>query len=355
MLTEDEIATLCGAGGMAPSGGNVQPWRVEVHDARLLIRRDAQRADDAFLDADGLAASFALGCFAENVAITAHALGLRYTEVTSDGEVEFAFTGRSTPAAHPLAGSIARRVTNRRRGDGTELTDAQLQPVLTTVASEFDVTAVSTSDAKAIIGRALGRADVVRMRNPVMFADMVREMCWSDQETAQRRDGLDLRTLELPAATGRLLSVLRRIPWLRRVLPARALAETAQELVRDCSHICCLSTREPLTRDTMTAAGRSLQRLWLEATRAGISLHPWTVSTLLLARLETLHGRGLTDQERAEVGTVGTDLRSGFGLSPADQPVFVFRLFTSPPPAARSLRRTWTSFTTTQESADGTG
>jgi hypothetical protein len=32
--------------------------------------------------------------------------------------------------------------------------------------------------------------------------------------------------------------------------------------------------------------------------------------------------------------------------------VFVFRLFKSPPPSARSLRRPWQSFTTMQESSD---
>jgi hypothetical protein len=353
VLTEKEIATLGSAGAMAPSGGNEQPWRVCVIGNRMLIRSDDQRSDNSFLDVDGYAADFAVGCFAENVAITAQALGLEYTEKSSDGTVEFGFTGRRNAAGHRLAESIAQRVTNRRSGDGTVLTEAELDPLVTAVEPGYTVTAVSTPDAKSLIGRALGIADVVRLRNPTMFADMVREMCWTDRETEQRRDGLDLRTLELPGSTVKLLSLLRKVRWLRHLLPASKLAETARSLVADSSHICCLSTRKPLTPGTMVDAGRSLQRLWLEATRAGISVHPWTVGPLLLARLETFQGKDLTGREQQDVGTVGTMLRQGFDLHPQDHPVFVFRLFTSPPAKARSLRLPWQSFTTIQESADG--
>ncbi len=360
MLTKVEIATLCAEGAKAPSGGNEQPWRVAIDGDRMVIRPDAERSGHSFLDVEGYAANFAVGCFAENVAIAAHSLGLEWTEQTAGGTVEFTFAGRRPPLlqerewwpAHELMASIARRVTNRQPWAGATVPDAALAPLLGTVDPEFRVTAVSAPEAKAVIGRAVGAADVVRMRNAAMFADMVREMCWSDGETARRRDGLDLRTLELPGATVTLLSLLRKAPGLRALLPSNKLAETARLLVARCSHICCLSTRQPLTPDSMTAAGRSLQRLWLEATRAGLSLHPWTVSTLLLMRLEVFQGKDFTDGEARHIGAAGRDLRQGFGLAPEDHPVFVFRLFTSPPPAARSLRRPWQSFTTIQESAD---
>jgi hypothetical protein len=352
MLTEDEITALCTAGAMAPSGGNEQPWRVSVDGSRLLIGPDDQHSDNSFLDVDGYAAGLAIGCFAENVAITARTLGLEYAEESRDGTTRFTFTGRQAASPHRLAESITRRVTNRRPWDGTALTDADLEPLMAAVDTALDLTAVSDPHAKAVIGRALGTADVLRMRNTTMFTDMTREMCWTDRETAARRDGLDLRTLELPGATVKLLSLLRRVPRLRLLLPARKLAETARLLVQNTSHICCLSTRDPLTRETMTAAGRSLQRLWLEATHAGLSVHPWTVGTLLLTRQEEFHGRGFTADESQQVRLLGQDLRRGFGLLPQDRPVFVFRLFKSPPPSARSLRRPWQSFTTMQESSD---
>jgi nitroreductase len=45
MLTASEIAGLCEAGAMAPSGGNAQPWQVVVAGGRLRIGLDPQRSD----------------------------------------------------------------------------------------------------------------------------------------------------------------------------------------------------------------------------------------------------------------------------------------------------------------------
>jgi hypothetical protein len=184
------------------------------------------------------------------------------------------------------------------------------------------------------------------MRNAAMFADMVGEICWSQAETERRREGLDVRTLELPGSTARLLALLRRYPRLRTLLPAARLGDTARSLVAHCSHICCLATSTPLSPDAMVLAGMAMERLWLTATRDGLSVHPWTVSTFLLARLALFDGDGFTEAERATVAEVGAGLRDGFGLRPDEHPVFVFRLFQAPPPAVRSLRQPWQSFTT---------
>ncbi len=346
MLTAEEIAALCTAGAMAPSGGNAQPWRVQVGGDRLRVRGEA---DGSFLDVGGYAARFAVGCYADNVAIAAQSLGLEYELSTSDDAVRFTFTGRVAPALHELHDSIADRVTNRGRSDGATLAGQMLASIVDTVST------VSTSDDKQTVAQALGAADVLRMRHPVMFADMVREICWSDREAVQRREGLDIRTLELPGATAKLLSLLRRLPALRQLLPAGKLADTARQVVANSSHMCCLSVPAPLTGEAMVSAGMAMQRLWLTATRHGIWVHPWTVSTLLLARLEVFGGTGLTGKERDEVARIGRDLRAGFGLGPHDHPVFVFRLFTGPPPAARSLRLPWQSFTKAFTKGDENG
>jgi nitroreductase len=349
VLTPDEIAQLCTAGAAAPSGGNTQPWRVTVTGGHLVIEVDRQRGDDSFLDVDGYAARFAIGCFAANVAIAARSLGLRYQRVVRDATVEFTFDGRTSASAHELYPYVPKRVTNRRASDGTRLAEPdvrRLVEVVTAVDPAFTVTAVSAPDRRDVVARALARADAVRMRNRAMFADMVREICWSGGEARTRRDGLDLPTLELPASTVTLLRVLRRLPRLRTVLPAARLGDTARALVRNCSHICCLSAAAPLTGEVMVAAGTAMQRLWLEATRHDVAVHPWTVSTLLLARLEACAGVGFTAGERAEVARIGHDLRDGFDLSTRDSPVFVFRLSKAQPPTGRSLRLPWQSFTT---------
>jgi hypothetical protein len=107
-----------------------------------------------------------------------------------------------------------------------------------------------------------------------------------------------------------------------------------------------LSTSSELERETMVAAGRALQRLWLSATRDGLAVHPWTVSPLELIRLERFGGAGFTARERRAVARIAERLRDSFGLPRAETPVFVMRLSEAVPPSVRSLRLPWQSFTT---------
>jgi nitroreductase len=334
---------------MAPSGGNAQPWRVTVTGSRMVVGPDERRRGDSFLDVEGYASHFAIGCFTENVAIAARSLGLEHKTAISGGTVELGFTGRHDATAHELYEYLPERVTNRRPFDGARIAEDEIHRLAGVVEEAdraFMLTAVSAPDRKRDVAKALGVADAVRMRNGAMFADMVRELCWSEREAAARREGLDLRTLELPAGTEKLLSLLKRFPRLRTLLPADRLGDTARSLIGACSHVCCLSTSSALTEDAMVRAGMAMERLWLSATRRGISVHPWTVSTFLLTRLEVFAGAGFTAAEREKVVQIGRGLREGFGLASDDRPVFVFRLSTAPPPTARSLRLPWQSFTT---------
>jgi len=350
-LSADETATLCAAGAMAPSGGNDQPWRVTVAGNTMRIGLDPRRSGKSFLDVGGYASLFAIGCFAENVGIAARSLGLGY-ERTADGTtVEFMFASRQAATADPLYEALPRRTTNRRLADGSQPGDeevARLVSVVREADAACTVTALADPDRKHAVARALGAADVVRLRNRAMFSDMTREIRWTERETAATRDGIDLRTLELPGSTRVLMGLLRRQPWLRSLVPAGPLSATARSLVAGCARICCLSVSPELDASAMVRAGMALQRLWLTATAGGLAVHPWTVSTLEVIRLERFAGAGLSARERDAVARVAGGLRTAFGIPPGDTPVFVFRLSKAGPPSARSLRRPWESFTTVE-------
>lgn len=358
VLTTEETASLCAAGAMAPSGGNVQPWRVTVTGNVMRIDLDPRRSDSSFLDVGGYASLIAIGCFAENVDIAARSLGLVHEMSVRDGTVEFTFSGREPAAAHELyeylpKRATARQMVDRGRPGGTEA--KRLAAVVPEVDARFKLTIVSDPMRKKALGRVLGAADVIRMRNRAMFSDMVREICWTEREALARRDGIDLRTLELPSGTEKSLIMLRRLPWLRALVPAGRLAATARAFVASCSCVCCLSTSSELDRETMVAAGMALQRLWLSSARDGLSVHPWTVSALEVIRLERFAGSGFTARERHAVARIAERLRGAFGLPPTDMPVFVMRLSEAVPPRVRSLRLPWQSFTTLAAAAEERG
>lgn len=350
-LTPEEIEGLCSAGAMAPSGANAQPWQVTIRGNRMEIGVDRQRSGDSFLDVGGYGSLFGIGCFAENVGIAARSRGLEYQVAVHDGMVEFVFTGRRAASEHELFPYLAKRVTNRRLSNGSQLAEPEIRQLAGIVAgldTGYRVTAVSAPAGKRKVARALGLADATRMRHRLLFSEMLEEICWSAEESLARREGLDLKTLELPANTVRLLYLLRRFPRLRTLLPRARLADTARSLVLGCSHVCCLSTSSVLTPEAIVLAGRSAQRLWLDATRRDISMHPWSVSTFMLMRVEVFAGVGLSAAEKDEMAGMGRALREAFGLTPDETPVFVFRLSKAPSPTARSLRLPWQSFTTVE-------
>jgi hypothetical protein len=90
-------------------------------------------------------------------------------------------------------------------------------------------------------------------------------------------------------------------------------------------------------RAAMVDAGRRLMRLWLEATRRGLGVHPWGSPFLFQRLFEDRDA--LSDWERAAL----TDAAAAFGdVVPLDRdrPVLlVLRVSLSEPPSARSLRR----------------
>jgi hypothetical protein len=358
VLTAEETASLCAAGALAPSGGNGQPWHVAVTGNVMRVGLDPHRSDSSFLDVGGYASLIAIGCFAENVGIAARSLGLAHEISVRGGTVEFTFSDRVQATMHELYEYLPRRVTARRMVPGGRPGQAEaerLAAVVPEVDAQLRLTAVSDPVRRESLGRVLGDADVIRMRNRAMFSDMVREICWTEREALARRDGIDLRSLELPPGTEKFLVTMRRLPWLRVLAPSGRVSATARSLVADCACVCCLSTSSELDQETMIAAGMALQRLWLSATRAGLSVHPWTVSTLELIRLERFGGSGFTARERHAVARIAERLRDTFGLPPTDTPVFVMRVSEAVPPRVRSLRLPWQSFTTLAATAGEEG
>ncbi|GFJ84164.1 nitroreductase family protein [Phytohabitans houttuyneae] len=215
-LTRDEIAALCSAGVLAPSGGNAQPWRVTVAGDRIAVDIDPSRG--SFLDVGGYASRFAAGCFTENVVITARERGLDHEVAVGEGVVTITFTGRRDPQPEPLAALLGERVTNRDLHQGLPLDDAVVGRLAATADPSVAVHAFG--GAKDAHVAALGLADAIRMRHRVMFDDMIREICWTEREAVDRSEGLQIDTLGLPRRPARCCACCAACPGPASRCPA---------------------------------------------------------------------------------------------------------------------------------------
>jgi nitroreductase len=345
-LSDTEVDELMRMGGLAPSGGNVQPWKVTAGASHLDLRLHPEHAK-GFLDVGYGASLLSLGAFLENVCLTAAALGLvqeveihEFREV-SDLVVRLRTVGRGPAVCSPLYEAIPRRHTNRRFHEGAVLPQSTLDELkqATEEWPRAQLAAVSEASSKRRLARVLGGADVVRTRHSTMFSEMMSEVRWSDEEATRTRDGLALSTLELSAADRLALRALNAWPALRRVVPRGAMENAALAPVMACSHVCLLSLEGDLTPEAMVNAGRAVQRLWLKATSLELSLQPMTALPFMVLRARFHAGAGFTRVEAEEVLRLGSELGELYSLSGDQLPIFVFRLSKTGPASNRALRR----------------
>ena len=354
VLTEPDVALLCEAGALAPSGGNIQPWRVQVDGNALKLALDPVRAH-SFLDVGHYASIYALGSFLENVCIASETLGLLYTlEVgpfrdLEDAFVTLTYTGRAAePREHPLHAQLARRCTNRQMSDGTIIQDAAIDRLKEALGSEEYVKLsylVDESDRKSV-ANILGKADVIRTKHDVLAGQMFDELRFTSKDATQTKDGIDVDTLEMPSAAIAFVQKLRDYPTLRRVLPGKLFEGFAQEPLSKSSHVCLVSLKRSPNSVSLIEAGRAVQRLWLKATELNLAVQPMTVLPFLMLRSELFGGDGFSSKDNAMVVSLAKRLRGVFHITPDEIPLFLFRLSRASEPSQRALRRPWRDFTT---------
>ncbi len=361
-LSEQELETLLTSAAFAPSGGNIQPWRVVAKAGsagrtgpdRLEIHLDKTRST-SFLDAGRYASVMALGSFTENLSIAADALGLahkinlpEYRGI--DGPVAlvvFKRRRKAAPGRNPLYPWIGTRVTNRKLGDGSAVSEKDLGALGRAASSERGACRLAARGEAADreeIARILGKADVVRMFNPTLHRQMFEEVRWTAEEAERTKDGIDVATLEMPPEAIGQMGALRSFDVVKQV-PPQAIEGMAQPPLVGCSHVCLLVLKKPLKPQNLFAAGRALGRVWLHATRLGLSVQPWTVLPFFLIRVDQFGGEGFSLDEQQTLRQLGRDLRAAFGVKERETPMFAFRLFRAGPPTVRSLRLPWRAFT----------
>jgi len=358
MLTKEDVAVLAAAGGAAPSGGNMQAWRLVAAPSQLELYLDEARSE-SFIDVDRLGSMLGLGSFTENLRLGADALGLAHEVSVLGFEsidaplVRIAIGERGASRPSPLYDAIFERGTNRQPGDGTAIDEgviAKMIEAASSVGEGYAMHAAGGAEDKAAIATALGEADVVRTFNRQFHEQMLSEMRWTSEEAEATRDGVDVATLELGGAlTG--LKLMRSKLFVALMVTKNRIRTMTRDALAASSHLCALSMPADASPEQLISAGQALQRLWLTATVDGVALQPWSVIPFFALRAER-RPESLSDAERATIADIDSRLRALWGVAEGRRPIFVFRLSRAAPPSVRALRRPFADFTRTEELGD---
>ncbi|WP_458687122.1 Rv1355c family protein [Nocardia tengchongensis] len=279
---DSDVATILTAAQRAPSGGNAQPWTLRAEAGTITITLAPERT--TLMDIGYRASALSVGAALYNARAAAAALGLLgESEVRADGVEPLTAvlrlgSGRDAALAADYPALLDRH-TNRNFGDGAPLPAAVLDALgsaalgaggrLRAITDPADIDAAATVFAES---------DRARYLTPDLHAEMFAELRWPGSDL---HSGLDLRTLGLVAGDLGKLLVIRRPEVMARVRASdsgSALGQPTRAQLLSGSALVAVTFPAPETESTELAAyahaGAALQRVWIEAERRGVAVHP---------------------------------------------------------------------------------
>ncbi len=349
VVSEDRIRALVGRAVLAPSGGNHQPWLWSTCGNRLEMREDVSQRM-GLTDIDDLGTAVALGAAAESLVLAAHADGLEVATAVDGTEAglkaTFDLGASKTTEVHKwdhLAPFLELRRTDRRMGDPSPLSAAEIGELRTPAESDMGVTLTLVTERCQIeaLAELIGQGDRLRILDPGLRREMLAELRWTPSEVEASGDGLDVETLGLSAVDRAGLELCRRSEPLE-LLAKWDLGSGLSRLGRrwsSASSALGLMTVEPVDRLGYFRAGRALQRMWLTATREGLALHPLTFLPYAFARVGRADGRGFAPATIRGLENIRPAYVRLLDLAGPAGEALLFRVVRSPVPAPRSARR----------------
>ncbi|HVM68593.1 MAG TPA: Rv1355c family protein [Gaiellaceae bacterium] len=345
-LGDDVARWLVAQATLAPSAHNAQPWRFRWSDGALACEHDPSR-DLPTMDFEHGATWVAFGALLENLSLAAAAVGLeaRAESFPDAREPGLVLRVRFEPCAvrrDPLFDWIPVRVTNRRCGPRAPLGDAGSR--LCAVAEAVPgarLQLVTSAESLDEMGALVGACDRLAAFHEAMHEETMEGLRWTRAEVEAHRDGLDVVTMELPAADRAGLALLSSWPIARALAElggGRALEDTGRRAIASASAVGLL-TMPGTTRESYLAGGRVLQRVWLDAASEGLAVQPVASLPYLFARLERGGGAGLSEAQRASLADLRARYARVLEVEPDRAEVLLFRVARAAPPTARSLRR----------------
>ncbi len=350
-VPDDPMLALVHAAGLAPSCGNGQPWQFTLGGGRLEVGLVPSRGCGV-MDVRARASYVGIGAAVFNARVAAAHAGLEAGlhlfphGATSDVVAELAIgplPGDGADAPVPdeelaaLYEPMLDRCSNRRHGV-PEALDLGVVARLNRAAAQEGATLHLVTDPSRLTRCAelMGATERVRFLTPGLREATMREMRFAGDDA---RTGIDLATLELSSFETASIQLMRRadvMELLERWDAGHALGDYLKTAVLSSSALAVISMANS-TPASYVAGGMALERVWIEAQRAGLAVH--AVGTAFLyavqdADFETLCGTRWADDLRR----LSAAFRAEVGLGPSTAMALVLRLSHAPPPSTRSLR-----------------
>lgn len=334
---------------LAPSPDNNQPWQFVASKEHLDVYLDPSRALPS--DVNRMFDLMGIGAAIENADIAARQCGFTLEVSTplacGTTGAEPHPVARLTPVPggtpDPLHDWLDQRVTNRKLYTARPLAEGVLSRLSAVVSPPGEVQVDWIADRSRIraFARLIAISDRFRFEYEPFHHEVFRQLRFSAAEAERTRDGLDVRTLELPPGAAAALALLRpwpRMRFLNRTRLGRLLTVPSALSVWRSGALGLLTLPEATTAGFL-AGGRAFQRIWLAAQSEHLALQPLGSLPILIAQMEQLGGKNLTPSHQRLAQRLQTRLSALVPSTAGRTLLMVFRVGQAARPAVRALRR----------------
>lgn len=286
-----ETSILC-AGVAAPSADNSQPWRFAWEGEDLDLRIDAERSGRVS-DSRYVLSDLAAGACLENMLIRGRSLDYAAEPKIFPREDDPLWVARirwyrdpDNDRPEPLGQAIERRHTDRRFPWHGPI-GAEAQARLDAEAARIPGQRLwwpRTPRERAAALKIITLAETLRFRSATLHAELFSSVRFSAGWRNTCEEGLAPAALAVEPPMRPLFQAMRRSALMRalnRVGAASMLGWRSAGLPIRLSPGLCLIVTPSASRSDVLAAGRALQRVWLQATLDGLSVQPYAAAGVL--------------------------------------------------------------------------
>lgn len=341
----DAGAAVAFAARRAPSGGNAQPWSIEVDDAGISLRIDPDRSSSVDI---GYRGSFvALGAAVHNAVAAAADRGILGDVLVSNNgtstEVEARLTfgdGRGEPDVD--IARVLSRATNRAAPVAGPMAQGEADELA--ALAEGGVRAAVVIDPATIgeIATIVAAGDRIRFLTGGLHEEMISELRWPGSRAGAPHNsdtGIEVTSLGIASDQLIMLDVLAR----GDVMAALASWDAGSMLGRDSKdRIDSSSAVVAVVTDGDTPAdyvrgGTAAQSLWIETERRGYAVHPITPLFLYANTSEEIDS--ISPDHATELRDLSDSLHRTLHIADGERIALLLRVFRtdSAPETSRRL------------------
>lgn len=329
----------------APSGENCQPWKFAV-DGREIHIFNVPEADRSLYNFGQKGSYVAHGALIENIVIIALKYGykanVKLFPIKEEVELVATITLEMTNSRElPLYPYIEKRCTNRKDHAHQRLSDDQKKQLIEAARETGfgELKIADDDDALNTLGQALAVNERVIFENKKLHDFFYKHILWNEEDQ-HKAGGFYIKTLEfLPHQlkgvklfkNWLILKILNKVGKVSKMIAKENALKYAG------SGALAVVVAKGDKREDFINAGRAAQRVWLTATKLGLSVHPCTGIIYFMERIKGEDREEFSESHLKIIENGYKDIEEIFGVGGKTIPM-LFRIGLADEPSARSMR-----------------